>query len=904
MSTRWRSLIPALLGALWLSVPVAWAGPPSSASLASCRRAASQEPDTREAWGCFYDHARQAGDYAASAEALRASLAQAGELEPRARGYALLALANLVGELDTTAAVELYEQAVVELERGGDSLALTLTLLNLAHRQRVMGELERSAETLRAAERSAAAHGDPRWIATVAVERVRHTLRSSGDLGEAASMLGEVEPLLFPDGDYQSQVNWLSAAASVHRQLGQLDEARAAHERLIALTEGADDAYVEASARYNRLVVMLEQARARGDGSPSAELVAEVERALAVSVRGGNKWVAGPMRCIHADLLRAQGQLDAAEASARRCRDETRGLGDPRLAADGVLAVLDVLITKGPLSADEADEAEALLAEAWRHAEASGEAQVRYAVSVIEAELRWRTGPRERAIAASEAVLVTLEQLRLEQSDPLSRAEFQGSRALGYERYVDHLLLAAKGRDEAQLLAAAFEVGERFRARVLFESLDGSGREHATLSLAEVELASFQQLLGPREAALVYQLASARDFDDQRRGSWVMIVTRDAVRAVPLTEVDGLRGRIELYTELVERRDASIDEAAARLWSALLADALAELPAQIDSLALILDGVLHRLPFASLRSGPDAPTLAQRYATSVVPSARVLALWYRHEATTHETPKAVLALADPPPVGAPLPPKPAPARSTGTTPEIELGPLPFARREAKLVAHGDDDLVWVGAAASEAALVNAALERFSVLHLATHAIIDERHPGRSAIVLAPGDGNDGMLQAREIARLDLRGKLVVLSACSSARDRVVDGEGVMGLAHALFEAGAHVVVGGLWPLRDDEALALFERFYRHLDAGESVAAALAAAQRELAAAGAKPAAWAGVVVLGDGTFVPFPAGRSRPSDAAVTPDGEPGRGPMLGWILGALALLGVAVVGWRVAKPS
>ncbi len=44
------------------------------------------------------------------------------------------------------------------------------------------------------------------------------------------------------------------------------------------------------------------------------------------------------------------------------------------------------------------------------------------------------------------------------------------------------------------------------------------------------------------------------------------------------------------------------------------------------------------------------------------------------------------------------------------------------------------------------------------------------------------------------------------------------------------------------------------------DRGESVASSLAAAQREVAARGAPSAAWAGVVVLGDGSWAPFPQG--------------------------------------------
>ncbi|HEY0552723.1 MAG TPA: hypothetical protein VGG20_00540, partial [Thermoanaerobaculia bacterium] len=59
----------------------------------------------------------------------------------------------------------------------------------------------------------------------------------------------------------------------------------------------------------------------------------------------------------------------------------------------------------------------------------------------------------------------------------------------------------------------------------------------------------------------------------------------------------------------------------------------------------------------------------------------------------------------------------------------------------------------------------------------------------------------------------------------------------------------------------DEAADLFERFYGRLGKGASVAVALQDAQRELIAKGAPAAAWAGLVVLGDGDLVPLPGGR-------------------------------------------
>ena len=174
--------------------------------------------------------------------------------------------------------------------------------------------------------------------------------------------------------------------------------------------------------------------------------------------------------------------------------------------------------------------------------------------------------------------------------------------------------------------------------------------------------------------------------------------------------------------------------------------------------------------------------------------------------------------------------------------------------------------ILAGAEATERFLKTADLTQFEILHLAAHAVHDEQHPDRSAVLVAAGgDAEDGLLQIREIVDLRLDGRVVVLAACRSASGALWRGEGVMGLARAFFQSGANAVVGSLWPLRDQEAAAFFEDFYRHLADGTSVGAALAQAQRDRMRAAAPPAAWAGLVALGDGSLVPFPGGRVAPA---------------------------------------
>jgi hypothetical protein len=207
---------------------------------------------------------------------------------------------------------------------------------------------------------------------------------------------------------------------------------------------------------------------------------------------------------------------------------------------------------------------------------------------------------------------------------------------------------------------------------------------------------------------------------------------------------------------------------------------------------------------------------------------------------------------------------------------VRLGALPHARSEARTMvrALGGESLLLTGPDASERFLKEADLDRFAIVHFASHALVDPDRPERSAVVLAPGGENeDGFLQIREIVDLDLRGKVIVLSACRSAS--------------AFFRAGARAVVGNLWPMRDDEAEAFVRRLSRRLVAGDTLAGSIAAARRGRMKAGAPADAWAGVVVLGDGDFRPVPDGWVRPRRGAV-------------WTLGAISAA-LVLVAWVLA---
>jgi hypothetical protein len=209
----------------------------------------------------------------------------------------------------------------------------------------------------------------------------------------------------------------------------------------------------------------------------------------------------------------------------------------------------------------------------------------------------------------------------------------------------------------------------------------------------------------------------------------------------------------------------------------------------------------------------------------LVPSATT---YVRLQAGARVPAGPVLALGDPV-YGAP----PPGWENTVAVRGGELYPLPGTRDEAEAIG----DTVLLGPEATETRLreVLSADKRWRCVHLACHGLVNEERPSYSALALTPSLEDDGLLTAFDVSQLDIRADLVVLSACETARGKMMEAEGIVGLMRAFMAAGAPRVLVSLWKVDDKASRALMIEFHRLWNAEDpkkrmNAAAALRAAQ--------------------------------------------------------------------------
>jgi CHAT domain-containing protein/Tfp pilus assembly protein PilF len=320
--------------------------------------------------------------------------------------------------------------------------------------------------------------------------------------------------------------------------------------------------------------------------------------------------------------------------------------------------------------------------------------------------------------------------------------------------------------------------------------------------------------------------------------------------AVPRAQ---LTQRVEQFRQQLATRNLGFRASAAGMYRLLFGDAGADL-ARKRHLILVPDGVLWELPFQALVD-PAGRYLLDDCTVSYAPSLTALKAMMEVKTERRRSPERTQLFA----MGNPTWGRGEVERVKAAYRDQDLGNLPIAESEVQQLGriYGEDrSRVYIGRDARESRFKSEA-GKASVVHLATHGILNDASPLYSYLLLAgEGDGSreDGLLEARELLQMKLRAELVVLSACETARGRVGAGEGMIGLSWALFVSGVPTTVLSQWKVESDSTSRLMVAFHqnrqKNLSDAESLRAAALAIRKDPAYQ--HPFYWAPFIVIGAG----------------------------------------------------
>jgi CHAT domain-containing protein/tetratricopeptide (TPR) repeat protein len=812
-----------------------------------------------------------------------------------ARATALTQLAEASSRVGESArAIALYEEALtIPQPPGGEAITrdnLGASLRRVGRLQEALDAHQRALDYFRKA--------GPRRSVAVVLGRLAMVWRQLGDLSRSIALETEALGVHVEVGDRVGEIRALTNLAAGQREAGDYIASRANAERALAASVETKATLAEGHAS---LVLANLEAKV---GNPTAALTRATR---AASLFRATSYKAGEAQALQAmgTAQLALGQLPEAEATLALAIEGARAVGHPDDEATALHAGATVARARGRHA-----EARALLEQALGSIE-------RIRASLGGTQLRASLVSFNHGVyQAYVDVLAALhrerpsdgfDRLALEASE-LSRArsllDVLATSSIDVRAGVDPALLDRE-RGLRQRIADKDVALRRVRDAGRTAEVTALDREIADLSAALRATESQIVASGPAFAALTRPQALSTDalrrdvldadtvlleYAVGGERSWLFALTPAALEIFELPGAARLVPAVRASLEALSvpprpgPSPAPVSGPALRELSAQLLGPIAGAlrgPWRGKRLVVVASGALEYVPFAALPM-PDAdgpgPPLVASHEVVAAPSATAIAL-LRREASGRAPALRMLAIvadpvfeADDPRVArarasaatrgrsaaSPAPVSLVAARSTTREP---LGRLPFSRREATALASmvpAADRLTVTDFAATRQWALEAPLDRYRIVHFATHGVIDTRQPALSSLVLSLVDERgapvDGYLRMPDIYNRRLPVDLVVLSACRTALGEEVQGEGLVGLTRGFMYAGARSVVASLWQVDDQATAQLMTRFYRHmLKEGRAPSAALRAAQVELAAdpRWSAPYFWAGFVLHGD-----------------------------------------------------
>jgi CHAT domain-containing protein len=772
------------------------------------------------------------------------------------------------------AAIQLAQQGVDLSRSTSDKRGMAYAFYEMGRAYYNKQSLENAFQASKQAEALAAEVGDSD-LQGRATTFMGSELRDQGKLDEALGYYARARTVFTVSGDVAGQARVLNMIGLVYRYTGDLDRAVSMAQEGLALARQAKDPSTEVNSLHE--LGVYESQRSHFDLAlqylndalkiPVANTLMRGQILSALSTASCS--LKQYNRCIDY----AQEEIGLAEASGNahetaygylKISEAQELLGAHADAYQAAVKALTALRSSDFSPYDEWHFLASIgqeLHHLGRDAEAAE--QLQEAIKIVE-RLRQTLVPTEKARAASAAgtkelfdvtteVLFDVNRSKALQTVELSRARaFLAILAESKIDLRDGLSPADRDRETALMVRAAGIQKTMWQRNV--NDADRKKRT-AELEAAESDLENLRMTIrraNPRLAAVQYPQplgleqiqrevlkpgTTLLEYSLGEKRSFVWAISKDRSSAAVLPSGEKIEATIKSYREALTRNVSALtlhqaDADAIRLSSGLYDMLVKPVEASLEgtkSLIVVPDGGLYYLAFESLSGGsPGRRYLLERFPISYAPSAT--SLMELTQPSPAAPAKTLLAFGDP------VYSVSSKGPGSGTR-GPDLGQLPYTREEVTGIASlfpKEQSALYLGASAREESVKSEALDGYRFIHFATHGILDESHPSRSALALSVSStAEDGLLQVSEIANLRIRAELVTLSACSTGLGELVSGEGMLGLVRAFLYAGASSVAVSLWNVNDAATSALMKEFYRGLSHSVSPEEALRRAQLSL-----------------------------------------------------------------------
>jgi CHAT domain-containing protein len=749
---------------------------------------------------------------------------------PRGEALTLTALGHLHTKLgEKQKALDLYHQSIQLLEPLEDRIAMAFNFDGLGYTHAGLGEtdtaLREYTRTLELFSQSNYRYGEAGALYTIAELHI-----SNEDYKTALDYLNRSSAIAQSLGDPRMQAIPIALTGQVHERQNHPELALKSYNEALALNRQGKDAREEAYT-LNSIGRMQETLGGRDKALES------YTQALALNRATGDRFGESGTLYHIAKLQQSLGSLKDAKVNAEQSialvESLRAGVASHDLRSSYVATVhqlyelyVDILMSLHAAQPSAGFNGTAL--------EASEAGRARTLLETLaEAKTQIREGVDPKLLERERALQLQLEALSTRQISSATSGKV--------ETEIDRV--TAEYRD----------VQGQIRAR--------SPHYAALVQPETLKLKQIQDLLEPGTLLLEYSLGEKRSF--------LWAITNDSLQTFelpPQTEIETLAQK--LYAAVTST--STTYENDARSISSILFGRLNDL-SKVKRLVIVADGALQSIPFAALTLPRESDKLVSRYEIVRLPSASVLAVQRAQFANRSPAPKSVAVLADPvfdkfdARVIGLRDARPQSYSSTlrdaGLIVNGGIQRLRFSSMEADAVygaASPNDSLKAVGFKASRATATGPELSQYKIIHIATHSVLNSKHPELSGILLSLIDENgrpvDGLLQLHEIYNLNLPAELVVLSACETGIGKQIRGEGLIALTRGFMHAGAVRVVASLWKVDDSATAALMAEFYKEMFAnGKRPAEALKEAQISISKIKRwrNPYFWAGFVLQGD-----------------------------------------------------